>query len=67
VLLLLNQRIKDYINPAVQGIDPAEFALSQKFYRDADAGQIDGFRLLFRDDTGSIFIRENLYQKLFQQ
>jgi hypothetical protein len=62
VLLLLNQRIKDYINPAVQGIDPPEFALSQKFYRDADAGQIEGFKLLFRDDTGSIFIRENLNQ-----
>jgi hypothetical protein len=65
VLMLLNQRIKDYINPGVQGIDPGEFSLSQQFYRDADAGQLMGYRLVFRNQTGSLFLREKLFQEYF--
>ena len=35
VLLLLEQRIQDYLNPNATGIDPALFARNQQFYRDA--------------------------------
>lgn len=66
VLLLLEQRIRDYLNPGVVGIDPATFALNQQFYRDAENGQIKGYHLLYRDSVGLIYVREDLYQQDFQ-
>lgn len=63
VLMLLDQRIKDYINPSVEGIDPGEFTLAREFYLDADRGQIDGFKLIFRNPTGLIFIRDLLFSE----
>jgi hypothetical protein len=65
VLLLLRQRIRDYLNPNAAGIDPAAFALSQQFYRDADAGEIQGYRMLYRDEQGLVFVREDIYAKYF--
>lgn len=63
VLLLLDQRIKDYINPSVEGTDPGEFNQAREFYLDADRGQIDGFKLIFRNPTGLIFIRDQLFSE----
>jgi hypothetical protein len=63
VLLLLEQRIRDYLAPDVTGIDPAYFALSQAFYRDAEAGSINGYHLVFRNSVGLVFVREDLYSR----
>ncbi|MEW6650153.1 MAG: hypothetical protein AB1453_08185 [Chloroflexota bacterium] len=60
VLLLLQQRIRDYLHPDAQGIDAEQFARNQEFYRDADRGALAGYVLLYRDSTGLIFVRENL-------
>jgi hypothetical protein len=60
VLILLQQRINDYLNPNVSGIDPEQFALNQQFYRDADGGNIAGYRLVFRSEVGLVFVREDL-------
>ena len=60
-LLLLQQRINDYLQPGMTGIDPQKFVLNQQFYRDADAGTIKGYRLAYRDVVGLIFVREDLY------
>ena len=57
VLLLLEQRIRDYLNPNVTGIDPALFARNQQFYRDADNQTITGYHLVYRDSFGLIFVR----------
>jgi hypothetical protein len=59
VLLLLEQRIRDYLLPGVQGIDPATFARNQQFYRDADTGQVTGYHLLYRDKVGLIYVRDS--------
>ncbi len=59
VLLLLEQRIRDYLQPGMQGIDPALFALNQQFYRDADQGKITDYHLLYRDSIGLIYVRDN--------
>jgi hypothetical protein len=65
VLLLLEQRIRDYLNPNVQGIDTVVFANNQQFYADAEAGKIQGYSLLYRNHVGLIYVREDLYQKYF--
>lgn len=64
-ILLMQQRIYDYRNPDAQGINPAEFAQSQKFYRDAHEGAIQGYRLVFRNEFGLVFVRDDLYEQFF--
>ena len=60
VLLLLRQRINDYLKPNAVGIDPAKFVESQAFYQAARDGKIEGYQLLYEDETGLIFIRTEL-------
>ncbi len=67
VLLLLEQRIRDYLNPNVTGIDPALFALNQQFYRDADNETIKGFHLVYRNPVGLVYVRDDLYQQYFSK
>jgi len=65
VLLLLQQRIWDYTNPNAVGIDPEAFALSQQFYRDADAGKIEGYDLVYRTPLALVFVKESLCAAYF--
>jgi hypothetical protein len=67
VLILMNERIRDYLNPSAIGINPADFAQNQLFYRDADNGAITNYQLIFENDFGKIFVRRDLYQKYFQR
>jgi hypothetical protein len=67
VLLLLEQRILDYLNPNVTGIDPALFARNQQFYRDADNETITDYHLVYRDTFGLIYVRDELYQKYYSK
>jgi hypothetical protein len=67
VLLLLEQRIRDYLNPDVTGIDPALFALNQQFYRDAENETITGYHLVYRNSLGLVYVREELYQQYFDK
>ncbi|MEA4811608.1 MAG: hypothetical protein VB108_03445 [Anaerolineaceae bacterium] len=67
ILMLSAQRIADYLNPNAVGIDPAQFAESQRFYRDAQQTQIEGFHLLYQDSTGLLFIRNDVCKAYFPQ
>ena len=67
VLLLLEQRIRDYLNPNVTGIDPALFARNQQFYRDANNQTITGYHLVYRDSFGLIYVRDSLYQQYYSK
>jgi hypothetical protein len=60
VLLLLNQRTADYINPATSGIDSQQYTNSLVFYTDANEGTLQGYQMVYRNDTGSIFVRDAL-------
>ncbi len=60
VLLLYDQRIRDYINPNVTGIDPENFAQSLIFYTDAYNGTVQGYQLLYRDDVALIYMKDSL-------
>jgi hypothetical protein len=67
VLVLLEQRIRDYLNPNAVGIDPALFARNQQFYRDANNQTITGYQLVYRDSYGLIFVRDELFQKYYSK
>ncbi|MDK2981386.1 MAG: hypothetical protein PWQ55_1733 [Chloroflexota bacterium] len=57
VLLLLNQRIADYINPATSGIDSQQYLNSLTFYNDAKKDTLRGYEMVFRNETGSVFVK----------
>jgi hypothetical protein len=65
VLLLLDQRIRDYLNPKAVGIDPELFARNQQFYRDADNETILGYHLVYRDSFALIYVRDALFQEYY--
>jgi hypothetical protein len=67
VLLLQEQRIRDYLNPEAVGIDPALFARNQQFYRDAADATIKGYHLVYQDSFGRIFVRDELYQQFYSK
>jgi hypothetical protein len=65
ILLLLEQRIRDYLQPGMTGIDPELFKRNQQFYRDADNATVTGYHLLYRDPVGLIYVTDKLYQEYF--
>jgi hypothetical protein len=67
ILLLEQQRILDYTNDDAQGIDLAQFQRSKQFYQDANAGQITGYKLVYRNPFGLVFVKDALFQKDFAQ
>jgi hypothetical protein len=65
IVLLLEQRIRDYLNEGVTGIDPQVFARNQQFYRDADQDTLRGYHLLYRDATGLVYVRDDLWEQTY--
>ncbi len=65
ILLLAAQRVRDYLSPEAEGVDPALFAESQHFYRDVEQRTIEGFTFLGGDNAGLIFIRQGLCAQYF--
>lgn len=66
-IILQQQRIWDYTNEfAVENyLDPAQGERSYLFYTDADAGNLAGFRLVYRDEAVLAFVREDVYLEYF--
>ncbi len=67
VLILMQERIRDYLNPMVIGINPTDFMQNQLFYRDAANNTILNYQLVFENDFGKIFVREDLFQEYFRE
>lgn len=67
VLLLLEQRIRDYLNPNAVGIDTEEFQQNQIFYRDAKDGNITGYNLIYQNSVGLIYVSNDLYIEYFDK
>ena len=65
VVMLMQQRIWDYTQSNVQGIEVEEFDQSQMFYRDANDGEIKGYRLVFRNEFGLVFVKDEIYREYF--
>lgn len=65
VLLLLRQRINDYLNPNAIGINQQAFIESQRFYKAAKSGKINGYILLYQDELGLIFVSDFIHRTHF--
>ncbi len=65
VLFLSQSRIWDYLNEDAVGIDPQRLEISRLFYADANAGEIVGYELVYRDGFGLVFVNEALYEEYF--
>jgi hypothetical protein len=65
VVMLMQQRIWDYTQSGTQGIEAEEFRLSQEFYRDANEEKLKGYHLVFRNDFGLVFVKDEIYQQYF--
>lgn len=65
ILFLSQSRIWDYLNEDAVGIDPQRLEISRLFYADANAGEIVGYELVYRDGFGLVFVNETLYEEYF--
>ena len=63
ILLLAQQRIRDYLNPDVVGVDPELLESARQFYRDADEERIRGYVMVYRNDFGLAYVREDVYRE----
>jgi hypothetical protein len=68
VVILWAQRILDYTRPGAQesAVDPAKFQDTYQFYVDADADQLRGYRLVYRNEEGLFFVSEAIYEEFFK-
>jgi hypothetical protein len=66
VILLMQQRLYDYLNPEVSGIEADQLEISRVFYADANQGDLDGYTLVFRDEFGLAFVRNDVYLEYFE-
>jgi hypothetical protein len=67
LILLMQQRIYDYTSDyAVENaIDPDHMQRSYKFYTDANLEKLDGYTLIFRNDYGLVYIKDELSTEFF--
>ncbi|MBI5936136.1 MAG: phospholipid carrier-dependent glycosyltransferase [Chloroflexi bacterium] len=68
LVILWAQRILDYTRPGAQenAVDPAKFQDTYQFYVDADADQLRGYRLVYRNEEGLFFVSEAIYEEFFK-
>ncbi|MHA2427948.1 MAG: hypothetical protein ACXADB_07990, partial [Candidatus Hermodarchaeia archaeon] len=67
VILLSRQRARDYTSPGVieAADDPAQMEKTYDFYLNAIEHSIPDYRLIYEDDFGLAFIREEIFQEHF--
>lgn len=67
IIILWPQRIADYTHPGVQeqAIDPASFQDTYQFYIDVDNNRLRGYKLVYRDESGLMFVSDILYEQYF--
>ncbi|HPL82171.1 MAG TPA: glycosyltransferase family 39 protein [Anaerolineaceae bacterium] len=65
VLFLQNQRVLDYLNPDSEGVDNDLLETARLFYADVRDNKIEGYVLLYEDDFGKAFVRDDLYEKYY--
>ena len=62
VVMLMQERINDYLNPNIIGLDSEAFTRSQIFYEDANLGKLQGYHLVYRNNFGLVFVKEQLFE-----
>jgi hypothetical protein len=68
IIILWAQRIADYTQEGAQAnaVDPEAFQDTYQFYIDAKNDQIRGYRLVYRDKEGLMFVSDAVYAEFFQ-
>jgi len=68
IIILWSQRILDYTQQGAleSAVDPASFQDIYTFYVDADKEKIRGYRLVYRDSEGLMFVSNAIYEKYFK-
>jgi len=69
IIILWSQRILDYTSESAQqnAVDPAAFQDTYTFFVDADNDQLRGYRLIYRDNEGLMFVSDVLYENYFKE
>ncbi|MBI5953197.1 MAG: hypothetical protein HY865_16200 [Chloroflexi bacterium] len=69
IIILWSQRILDYTSESAQqnAVDPESFQDTFTFFVDADRDQLRGYRLVYRDGEGLMFVTESLYEQFFRE
>jgi hypothetical protein len=69
IIILWSQRILDYTNANAQAnaVDPATFQDTYTFFVDADHDKIRGYRLVYRDNVGLMFVSDVVYERYFKE
>lgn len=65
ILLLLRQRVLDYLNPDAVAINPDQLETSRVFYQAVMDDTLPGYERLYSDETGFIFVRQLLCEQNF--
>jgi hypothetical protein len=65
MLLIMQQRVADYLNEKAEGIDQERFAQGQEFYTDVRNDEVEGYHLVYQDKYGLVFVRTELYEQYF--
>ena len=68
IILLWQQRISDYTQQgaSANAINKNAFQAVYQFFSDASQNQLNGYHLIYRDDTGLAFVSDSLYEKYFK-
>jgi len=69
IIILWSQRILDYTQKGAleSAVDPAAFQDTYTFFVDADHDQLRGYRLVFRDKEGLMFVSDAMYELYFKE
>ena len=69
ILLLSQQRIKDYTQPDSldKAVDRTEMIAAQEFFADVTSYSVEGYELCYEDEFGFVYIREDLFQEYFEK
>ena len=69
IIILWSQRILDYTQEGAleNAVDPATFQDTYTFFMDAKNDQIRGYRLIYRDAEGLMFVSDAVYDLYFKK
>jgi hypothetical protein len=69
IIILWSQRILDYTQEGAleSAVDPVAFQDVYTFFVDANKDQIRGYRQVYRDGEGLMFVTDALYEKYFKK
>ena len=69
IIILWSQRILDYTQEGAleSAVDPAAFQDTYTFFVDAKNDQIRGYRLIYRDSEGLMFVSDAVYELYFKE